>query len=127
LAGRLPQTEAADGAPALGHPVGSHPRPRRDAVASPLPHLAEVLQVATARCTWPTLLVPALGPVRHGTGGHRLAHIARTLIATAEKIYRDHADLPGFDFGAVTVQLAKAVEVTGRGIVRPLLDRADAG
>jgi len=70
-----------------------------------------VLQVATARCTWPTLLVPALGPVRHGTGGHRLAHIARTLIATAEKIYRDHADLPGFDFGAVTVQLDEG----GRG------------
>ena len=57
----------------------------------------------------------------------RLDHMARTFIATAEKIYRDHADLPGFDFSTVTVQLAKAVEVTGRGIVRPLLDRADAG
>jgi hypothetical protein len=53
--------------------------------------------------------------------------MARTFIATAEKIHRDHADLPGFDFGAVTLPLAKAVEVTGRGIVRPLLGRADAG
>ena len=35
--------------------------------------------------------------------------------------------MPGFDFGAVTVQLAKAVEVTGRGVVQLLLGRADAG
>ena len=53
--------------------------------------------------------------------------MARTFIATAEKIYRDHADVPGFDFGAVTVQLAKAVEVTGRGVVQLLLGPADAG
>src|SRR5207253_7370040 len=47
--------------------------------------------------------------------------IARTFIATAEKIFRDHRSDPGFDFTPVIIELAKVFEVQcnailGRGL-----------
>ena len=37
---------------------------------------------------------------------------ARTFIASAERIFRDQRPDPGFDFGMIVGNLAKAVEVT---------------
>ena len=49
--------------------------------------------------------------------------IARTFIATAEKVFRDHRDDPGFDFTPVIIEFAKAFEVQCNRI----LGRALAG
>lgn len=52
-----------------------------------------------------------------------LEPVARTFIATAEKIFRDHREDPVFDFTPVIVEFAKAFEVQGNAI----LGRALAG
>ena len=46
---------------------------------------------------------------------------ARTFIATAEKIFRDHRNDPAFDFGPVVGNLAKAVEVSLNAILARVL------
>ena len=43
---------------------------------------------------------------------------ARTFIASAEKILREQRDDPGFDYGPVVANLAKAVEVTCNAVFR---------
>ncbi len=48
---------------------------------------------------------------------------ARTFIATAEKIFRDHRSDAAFDFGPVIGNFSKAVEVTCNSILRGVLGR----
>jgi hypothetical protein len=48
---------------------------------------------------------------------------ARTFIASAEKILRDQRADPGFDYGPVVANLAKAVEVTSNAILRRVAGR----
>jgi hypothetical protein len=43
---------------------------------------------------------------------------ARTFIASAEKVYRDQRADPGFDYGLVIADLAKALEVTVNAVLR---------
>lgn len=51
----------------------------------------------------------------------RLEPIARTFIATAEKIFRDHAMDEGFDYGSCVVEMTKAVEAQCNAILRRAL------
>ena len=46
---------------------------------------------------------------------------ARTFIATAEKIFRDHRNDPAFDFGPVVGNLAKALEVSCNAVLARVL------
>ena len=46
---------------------------------------------------------------------------ARTFIATAEKIFRDHRNDPAFDFGPVVGNFAKALEVSVNAILARVL------
>jgi hypothetical protein len=46
---------------------------------------------------------------------------ARTFVATAEKVWRDHRNDPAFDFSPVLVNLAKAFEVQVNGVLRQAL------
>jgi hypothetical protein len=43
---------------------------------------------------------------------------ARTFLASAERIFRDQRSDPGFDYGPVVTNLAKALEVTCNAIIR---------
>jgi hypothetical protein len=43
---------------------------------------------------------------------------ARTFLASAERIFRDQRSDPGFDYGPVVTNLAKALEVTVNAIIR---------
>lgn len=47
--------------------------------------------------------------------------VARGFVATAERIFRDHRDEPGFDLGPVIVNLAKAFEVQVNLLLRQAL------
>jgi hypothetical protein len=47
--------------------------------------------------------------------------IARGFVATAERIFRDYRDEPGFDLGAVIVNFAKAFEVQTNLVLRQAL------
>jgi hypothetical protein len=49
---------------------------------------------------------------------------ARTFIATAERVLRDHRSDPAFDFSPVVVNLAKAFEVQVNGLLRAALGSA---
>ncbi len=51
---------------------------------------------------------------------------ARTFVATAEKVYRDHQGDAAFDFSTVLVNLAKAFEVQVNAILRAALRDAPA-
>ena len=51
----------------------------------------------------------------------------RTFLATAEKVFRDHRNDPGFDFAAVVTNLAKAVEVETNRALRTDLTGAPPG
>ena len=51
---------------------------------------------------------------------------ARTFIATAEKLFRDHRSDAAFDLSAVIVNLAKAVEVQVNAVLRAAMRGADA-
>ena len=51
----------------------------------------------------------------------------RTFLATAEKVFRDHRNDPGFDFSAVLTNLAKAVEVETNRALRTDLAGAAPG
>jgi hypothetical protein len=42
---------------------------------------------------------------------------ARTFLASAERIFRDQRSDPGFDYGPVVTNLAKALEVTVNGVI----------
>ena len=46
---------------------------------------------------------------------------ARTFVASAEKVFRDHRAEPAFDFSPVLVNLAKAVEVQANDLLRRAL------
>ena len=48
---------------------------------------------------------------------------ARTFIASAEKVYRDQRADPGFDYGLVIADLAKALEVTVNAVLRQVAPR----
>ena len=49
---------------------------------------------------------------------------ARSFIASAEKVYRDHRSDPAFDFTGVLLDLAKAFEVQGNTLLRRAIARA---
>lgn len=48
----------------------------------------------------------------------------RGFVATAEDVFRGHADDPAFDLSSVVVELAKALEVMCARLLRPVLSRA---
>ncbi|MDP3940204.1 MAG: hypothetical protein Q8R92_18975 [Deltaproteobacteria bacterium] len=50
--------------------------------------------------------------------------VARTFIATGEKIFRDHRGDPGFDFTPVIIEFAKVFEVQGNAILSRALSGA---
>jgi len=50
-----------------------------------------------------------------------LAPAARTFVATAEKIFREHRNDPAFDFAPVAVELSKALEVQVSVLLREAL------
>ena len=51
---------------------------------------------------------------------------ARTFVASAEKVFRDHRAEPAFDFSPVLVNLAKAVEVQANDLLQRALRSAPA-
>jgi len=51
---------------------------------------------------------------------------ARSFIATAEKLFRDHRNDAAFDLSAVIVNLAKAMEVQVNAVLRAAMRGADA-
>ena len=51
---------------------------------------------------------------------------ARSFIASAEKVFRDHRSDPAFDFSGVVVDFAKAFEVQVNGLLRRALSGAPA-
>lgn len=51
---------------------------------------------------------------------------ARSFIATAEKVYRDHVAEPAFDFAAVIIEYSKALEIHCNALLRKTLARAPA-
>lgn len=55
------------------------------------------------------------------TAWQALDPVARTFVATGEKVYRDHREDDAFDFQASLGPLAKAVEVQVNGILRSAL------
>lgn len=55
---------------------------------------------------------------------HRFDPATRSFIATAEKVFRDHADDSAFDLSPVVVELSKAVEVMCATVLRPVLAKA---
>jgi hypothetical protein len=48
----------------------------------------------------------------------------RVFLSTAEKIFRDHVNDPGFDLSPAIVELSKALEVTCATVLRPVIERA---
>ena len=70
----------------------------------------------------------SLRPVRLALFGdaawQALDPVARTFVATAEKVFRDHRGDDAFDFQAVLGPLAKAVEVQVNGLLRAAMRKA---
>ena len=55
----------------------------------------------------------------------RLYPASRVILASAEKMFRDHRDEPGFDFGGVLSLLAKALETEVNARLHAALQNAD--